>query len=214
MQNIETTSVSENQGMEGGFADPVFDAQFVFDKVMNAMARPGSIVNLAPLACAPEPLFATTAAILATLCDNDASVWMDLPEAKMRPAGDWLSFHTGAKLESTKQHAQFGVICDAAAMPSLAEFSKGSQEYPDRSATLILQLGAIETGDELVLTGPGIKTQTKIAVGGLPEDFLFQWEVNHAGFPLGVDVILVSGEALVCLPRTVQISRFVVEEWR
>lgn len=214
MENMEMTPMSAAQSMEGGFADPVFDAQFVFEKVMNAMARPGSIIDMNEVAAAPAPLFHTTSAILATLCDSDVSVWTDLLFVSAQPIADWLSFHTGSRLGAEEQDAQFAVICSAATMPPLANFAQGVQEYPDRSATLIIQVEALTPGGDFKLTGPGIETSTNIGIKGLRDDFLSQWEANCAEFPLGVDIILTSHEALVCLPRTTKISRQIVEEWR
>ncbi|TIL97235.1 MAG: carbon-phosphorus lyase subunit PhnH, partial [Mesorhizobium sp.] len=51
------------QSIEGGFADPVFNAQTVFRAVMNAMARPGSVQPLPAFARPPAPLSATAGAI-------------------------------------------------------------------------------------------------------------------------------------------------------
>ncbi|TIT74126.1 MAG: carbon-phosphorus lyase subunit PhnH, partial [Mesorhizobium sp.] len=46
------------QSIEGGFADPVFNAQAVFRAVMDAMARPGSVQALPSLTHPPAPLSA------------------------------------------------------------------------------------------------------------------------------------------------------------
>ena len=47
---------------EGGFESPVFGAQAVFRSVMDAMARPGTIVDLAQPVSAPAPLETAAAA--------------------------------------------------------------------------------------------------------------------------------------------------------
>ena len=61
-----------------GFADPVRDAQSVFRTVMMALARPGTIGDLAagPVT-PPAPLTPELAAVALTLCDHETPVWFD-----------------------------------------------------------------------------------------------------------------------------------------
>ena len=68
---------SARAGMiEGGFADPVHDAQRVFTSVMNAFARPGTVEAVSGFAAPPEPMNAAAGAICAALCDADTPVWL------------------------------------------------------------------------------------------------------------------------------------------
>ena len=196
--------------MEGGFSNPVFDAQKVFDKLMNAMARPGKIVDLEPLAFAPSPLFSVSAALLAALCDTDTTVWFDRPQSPST-VGGWLSFQTGASLTDQVSTSTFAIISNPGAMQSLGAFAQGTQEYPDRSVTLIIQVEAITSANEWTLRGPGIKKEAYLSVKGLADDFLDQWQMNNEAFPLGVDAILTSPSAFVCLPRTVRIRQSATE---
>jgi len=191
--------------IEGGFARPVFDAQSVFRAVMDAMARPGSLRRVQPLAHPPAPFSALAASVALTLCDHDTPVWLDkkLSQPAVR---DWLGFHTGAPVAALATDAHFAFASCPEELIALENFTQGSQEYPDRSTTIVLQVDSFDAGAPLVLSGPGIETTAGIAPQPMPRHFSAQWKQNRARFPRGVDLILVSSDAIVCLPRTVRIA--------
>ena len=91
-------------------------------------------------------------------------------------------------------------------MPPLSAFDAGTDEYPDRSATLIVQVRALIAGAGRRLTGPGIAGEARLEVDGLPESF-WKWACdNHARFPRGVDVFMRAGQVLAALPRTTRVE--------
>lgn len=191
---------------QGGFTDPVFDGQAVFRQVMNALARPGKRAAFDGLTEPPAPLLATAGSIAATLFDHDTKIWLDPVLSRNESVAGWLTFNTSAPITRHTLDADFAVVADCRAMPSLESFAQGTQEYPDRSTTLIVQIDALEGGRELRLTGPGIKDAEIIAPQGLPDHFVDQWAGNRTRFPRGVDVILAAGEGIIGLPRTVKIE--------
>ncbi|MER8866602.1 phosphonate C-P lyase system protein PhnH [Mesorhizobium sp. M0751] len=194
------------QSIEGGFADPVFNAQTVFRGVMDAMARPGSVQPLPALAHPPAPLSATAGAIALALCDNDTPLWLDPVLQGSAAVKSWLGFHTGAPLANTPADAHFALIATPAEMMALDGFSQGTQDYPDRSTTLILEVGDFVSGAPLLLEGPGIETTATIAPAQMPRHFVEQWKQNNQRFPRGVDIILATSDAIACLPRTTRIK--------
>ena len=191
--------------IEGGFADPVHDAQRVFTSVMNAIARPGTIEAVPGFAKPPSPMNAAAGAICATLCDADTPVWLG-PQLRTDAIAGWLSFQTGAQLTDEPAQATFAILDDLGATPALERFAQGAQEYPDRSTTLILQVETLEAGEPLTLQGPGIRDIAEIAPLPLPPHFMAQWQLNRGFFPRGVDLVLATAEAICCLPRTTQIA--------
>lgn len=190
--------------LEGGFADPLLDAQSSFRTLMDAMARPATTFKLQPRAKPPLPLSPAVGAIACTLIDADTPFWLDaaLEGDALRA---WLAFHAGAAPAPGMAQAAFALIGDPASMPPLERFGQGTQDYPDRSATLILQLDDLEGGVPLVFEGPGIDGRAVIAPRGLPEGFAAQWAENRARFPRGVDLILTAGDAIACLPRSARL---------
>lgn len=89
-------------------------------------------------------------------------------------------------------------------LEALKHANTGTIFYPDESATLIL--GAkLKVGDAMNLTGPGIKAETSLQIGGLPTAF---WELRQRviRYPLGWDVLLVDGRQVIGLPRTTVIE--------
>ena len=191
--------------MTGGFSNPVFDAQAIFRAVMDAMARPGTVQPVKALAQPPQPLSPVAAAIALTLCDNDTPLWLDPSLKQVATVASWLRFHTGAPLANTPADAHFAVVAEPTALIAFENFAQGTQEYPDRSTTLVLQVASLSSGEKLRLEGPGVDGSATIAPAPLPRHFVEQWKQNRARFPRGVDLVLAAPEGIACLPRTTRI---------
>ncbi|WP_237151870.1 phosphonate C-P lyase system protein PhnH [Oryzibacter oryziterrae] len=188
--------------LTGGFADPVFAAQSVFRAVMDCMARPGTIGTIGSEATAPGALGAAQAAIALTLCDADTPVWF--ADTLASPAlSAWLAFHTGASVAPDPTTAKFAFL-GLGGVPH-PDFPIGTQDYPDRSATVVIEVSGFEAGEPFTLSGPGIAGTQPLSVAGLFPDFRTFWQANRAEFPRGIDLILTAGTRLVALPRSVRI---------
>jgi alpha-D-ribose 1-methylphosphonate 5-triphosphate synthase subunit PhnH len=187
-------------GLTPGFAEPMPEAQACFRALLEAMARPGRVQRLAGLPEAPAPLAPAAAAVLLTLADAETPVWTDAGPA----AEEWVRFHAGCPLVAEPGAA--GFLLATAGTPELATLEPGSEEEPHRSATLVLQVAALEEGRGWRLTGPGIETDHRLRVAGLASGFLAAWAANGARFPRGVDLVLCAGDRLTALPRTTRIE--------
>jgi alpha-D-ribose 1-methylphosphonate 5-triphosphate synthase subunit PhnH len=198
MQHVETAS---------GTGGAVLTAQSTFRKVMNAVARPGSIQAVAPIAGAPAQLPPAAAAIALTLLDQDTPVWLDAPLAASEAVASWLRFQTGCPIVTDPAQCAFALAGDVASLPPFDSFALGTPDYPDRSTTLILQVATLTGGPELTLSGPGIRGTAALRAGPLPEDFVARCAANRALFPRGVDLLLVAGNDVAALPRTTTLAR-------
>ncbi|MFN3955076.1 MAG: phosphonate C-P lyase system protein PhnH [Pararhodobacter sp.] len=180
------------QALEGGFADPPVEAARGFRAALTALSRPGQIVELAEVS-PPAPLSPAAGALVLVLCD--ATTPLHLAGAHDCPAlREWIAFHTGAPLVCAAQAAF--AIGDWAALAPLERFACGQPDYPDRSATLIVEMDALGAHGAR-LTGPGIRATARLS---LPEVAAFR--ANRALFPLGHDFFLTAGNRLAGLPRS------------
>ena len=191
--------------LTAAFADPVHASQHTFRAVMDALARPGTIISLAATVTAPSPLHPAAAAVALTLLDFETPVWLDHALSATRDIADWIRFHTGAPITPDPRAAAFAFVADGAGAPDLEAFSLGTPEYPDRSTTLVLQVKQF-SGESLTLAGPGIAGTQTFAAGPLPKNFRQQLIANRALFPRGVDVILATDDAIAALPRSVRVT--------
>lgn len=189
----------------GGFSDPVFQSQDAFRRIMDAFARPGSVCDLSGFADAPAPLSPAAAALILTLADADASVFLDGANDDGAAAA-WIRFQTGAAIVCEPGDAAFAVLAPGCDPASWQRFALGTDTYPDRSTTLILAVDALDGGPALRLSGPGIETEVLLAPRGLPTGFLQARRANAGLFPRGQDLVLVAGMALAALPRTTRIQ--------
>jgi alpha-D-ribose 1-methylphosphonate 5-triphosphate synthase subunit PhnH len=192
------------QHLAPGFHDPQLDAQRVFRQMLQAMARPGQIVPIDRLPEAPKPLSGGAAALALTLFDLDTPIWLD--EALRDTAGNYLSFHTGASVTEEIHEAAFVLVADGRHLPDLSRIALGDAEYPERAATIIVQVEGLRIRPGYRVRGPGILGHVDINVSGLAPGFWSALQANHKRFPLGFDAMLVAGDLVLGLPRTVVVG--------
>jgi alpha-D-ribose 1-methylphosphonate 5-triphosphate synthase subunit PhnH len=182
--------------LSGGFAKPPQDAARAFRAAMNVMARPG-VIEQVEGAEPPSPMSVAAGVLALTLLDGETPVYlagaMDCAEVR-----DWITFHTGAPLVG-REFCAFA-IGDWSDLVPLTGYRVGSAEYPDRSATLIVEMPTL-VAKGAVLHGPGIKNAAQL---GLPEDFA---QHRHATqFPLGLDFFFTCKNMLAALPRSTKLE--------
>jgi alpha-D-ribose 1-methylphosphonate 5-triphosphate synthase subunit PhnH len=180
----------------GGFETPSVQSAHAFRAVLEAMARPGTI-HAVTGASPPAPLSVAAGVALLTLADATTPVHL-AGTADNATVRNWVTFHIGAKLVAAED-ADFAVGTWSALQPT-ARFRIGEPDYPDRSATLIVEVDRL-TNHGATLTGPGIETATWLS---LPETAAFA--ANRAKFPLGYDCLFTFGHRLAGLPRSTRVE--------
>jgi alpha-D-ribose 1-methylphosphonate 5-triphosphate synthase subunit PhnH len=178
--------------LQGGFADAPHQSARAFRATLEAMARPGEIRDLS-WAVPPAPLSVSAGVLLLTLCDGTTPLHL-AGRHDCAAVRDWITFHCGSPLVAAED-AVFAVGVWQALQP-VTRFAIGQSDYPDRSATLIIEMPAL-TGQGQRLTGPGIATEARLS---LPETTAFR--ANRALFPLGFDAFLTCGSQVAGLPRS------------
>lgn len=180
----------------GGFTDTSRDAAIAFRATLDALSRPGTIVTVAG-AIPPAPLSIAAGVVILTLIDGTTPLHL-AGGYDTKPVRDWITFHTGAPLVAA-QNAAFA-LGDWAALQPLGRFAIGSPEYPDRSATLIVECANLAASGT-TLTGPGINGSARLS---LPDPAAFA--ANARLYPLGLDFFLTCGTQLAGLPRSARIE--------
>ena len=167
---------SDTAPLSGGFENNVLDATACFRVVLDAMARPAKIHSLPVSISPPRGLNVGTVAVLLTLGDMDTPVWL-APECDTAEARAYLRFH-----------------------------ALGSAEYPDRSATVILESERLIEGEGPLFSGPGFDAPRRFCVEEQPASLWSHVSANQALFPRGLDWILTSDSQLAALPRSTKVE--------
>jgi alpha-D-ribose 1-methylphosphonate 5-triphosphate synthase subunit PhnH len=181
-----------DDALTGGFENASVASARAFRAALSALARPGRIEEVTG-ATAPAPVSPAAAALLLTLCDGETPLHL-APGHDGPAVRDWIAFHIGASIVGPGE-AMFALGRWAALGP-LSSYRQGIPDYPDRSATLIVELEGLEASGAR-LTGPGIETEAHLS---LPE--ITPLRANRALFPLGCDFFFTAGPRLAALPRT------------
>lgn len=188
---------------EAGFAEPAADAAHAFRAIMKAMSRPGLVVDVPDILSPPAPFLPAAAAIALTLCDFQTPVWLS-PRLISDGVRQYVRFHAGAPLVADHTQALFAFVADGDAVPDLEELAPGTHEYPDRSATMVIEVQAFRDSD-IEVSGPGIPVPSGFGAAGIGATFWEAMARNHDRFPLGIDVIFVTPRSMAALPRSTAI---------
>lgn len=188
--------IAQKDALAGGFdAAPVQSAR-AFREILEALARPGTIRQVQG-AQPPAPLSVAAGVALLVLTDTTTGLYLAGP-ADCPAVRDWVAFHIGAPLVGPDK-ADFALGPWAALQP-VSRFRIGLPDYPDRSATLIVECDALSQ-DGPRLTGPGIQSFQRL---NLPETAAFR--ANRALFPLGFDTLFTAGDRIAGLPRSTRVE--------
>lgn len=182
--------------LAGGFSDAPVQSARAFRACLQALARPGRVATMTG-AVPPAPLSIAAGTVLLTLVDGTTP--LHLAPSHDRPGlRSWIAFHTGAPLVSAED-AVFALGTWAALNP-VTRFAIGTPDYPDRSATLIVEMAAL-TPANARLTGPGIETAQDAHLPGIAA-----FAANRALYPLGFDCLLTAGDRIAGLPRSTDVE--------
>jgi alpha-D-ribose 1-methylphosphonate 5-triphosphate synthase subunit PhnH len=178
------------------------DAQQVFRAVLEALARPGTAMVLP--AGAVRTLAPAVAPVLA-LADLGTGVCV-LEQAGDR-WGDAVATATSAPLWPAELARLVAALRPVTA-DEVRGFCRGTAEAPEDAALVSLAVADLDGGDRRWrLSGPGIADTATLAPRGLPETFVAARAEAVAGYPAGIDVLLVTDDfRVVGLPRTTTIT--------
>lgn len=154
------------EALPGGFRDGPIASARAFRAALEAMARPGTMWQVEEV-IRQATLSVAAAVLILTLCDGTTPLHLGA-SLDTRLVRAWVTFHTGATLVSAG-NARFAVGTWADLMP-VDRFAIGLPDYPDRSATLIVELPEL-TASGPQLAGPGIATVAHLS---LPETAAFR----------------------------------------
>lgn len=186
-----------------GFVDPVHGAQVSFRAALDALANPG-IVHLVDVELPDEGIPIGALAVLLSLVDGDTPLWTSASVSESSRA--YLRFQAGARFATSHSACAFAYVATLQELPQISSFSPGSAMSPEESTTIIVAVDGFVGGATASLDGPGCREPREISPAGFTLSLWEQLARNHDRFPMGVDVLLVSGRRIVGLPRSTRIS--------
>ncbi|HER25883.1 MAG TPA: phosphonate C-P lyase system protein PhnH [Rhodospirillales bacterium] len=187
------------------FKDKVPNATDTYRTVLDAMSRPARVRPLPVITGTPDGLRAGSVAVLLTLADTDTPVWL-APECDTAIAREYLRFHVGCPITGTPSQAAFAVMTTRSDSTALEAMPLGTAEYPDRSATIIVESDDLIGNTGPRFTGPGIEHYRRFEIAETPDDLWPRIADNSLLFPRGLDWIFVSSTHIAALPRSTKVE--------
>ncbi len=186
-------------------AEPVAVAQQTFRTLLTAMARPGTVHELVS-----RPGESPEEAVAFALVDHEVAfaVIGGQQTAGAASVARRITLRTGSS-EAETSDAAFVFVYAPLTATIWASVRRGTLEYPDGGATVVYVLSSVGAGPlVLTLTGPGIETEQRLALAGLPASEFALRDEACGDYPMGVDCMFVDSEGHVaCVPRSSKIAQ-------
>jgi alpha-D-ribose 1-methylphosphonate 5-triphosphate synthase subunit PhnH len=174
--------------------------QETFRELMGAMARPGRLTAITPSKAG------LLTDVLDVLLDHEVVFCVlgenkDLMEQRITATTGSMTADIGS--------ADFVITAAKDTGDELYKAKRGSLEYPDNGATVIyFSVVPYENknNQEFIFKGPGVAPGFGPVAPGIPESELKKLSEINSDYPLGVDVVIISGNSLLCIPRSSKIT--------
>jgi alpha-D-ribose 1-methylphosphonate 5-triphosphate synthase subunit PhnH len=186
--------------------DTIHESQQHFRALLDATARPGTLIRFSDAKVSPPPTLNKASALVGlALLDADASFY-----TSNESSSHYLQTNTHSVCTDAED-ADFLFLYGQRGTEEAQRAKIGTARYPEGGATLIIDIDRID-GElgigamALVLKGPGIDGERTVYTWGLPAELLVLRMEKNDEFPAGIDWVLSDVEGVVCcLPRTTQI---------
>lgn len=203
------TEISSTQNARGmnipGLTDPVHSSAEVFRVLVKVMSEPGVVEELEDVCGHPEQLLKAASATILTLADMDTSLYL-AREIDHQVSRGFLTLHTGVKIVDSANQADFVIANQDTDILQYQDLPVGDPQYPDQSATLIIQVANIHGSKKVTASGPGIENTKEIHLPDLPDSFFAWRDMKNSLYPCGIDIIFASNTELMAIPRTTKLE--------
>jgi alpha-D-ribose 1-methylphosphonate 5-triphosphate synthase subunit PhnH len=183
----------------------IFDAQVHFRIILDCMARPGKVNNFGKITVhSPDNLHPASALVAFALLNRDVSFYANKNNSEI---AEYFIVNTYSKPSAIK-NADFVFINGTDDGKILLETNTGLLEYPEKSATVIIDVDNIydvpkDQTHEIILKGPGVESEKRVYIRNISDHILQSVKEQNAEYPLGIDVILTDSVGnVMCIPRT------------
>jgi alpha-D-ribose 1-methylphosphonate 5-triphosphate synthase subunit PhnH len=199
-----------------------FYTQQTFRRILDAMARPGKVQTMT----ADQQIVAASLGrqagylmgIARTLLDVEVTFCIRAEMEKENGLAELIPLYTNSAAAPAAT-ADFIFMNGADDPAVLKDLYRGSLEFPDRGATVVIAVSYVcserpyesEGGLTLAISGPGVNGERLLYTGGLRRAQVAALNEVNQEFPLGIDLIIIAGDKLACIPRS---SAVVVREDR
>lgn len=191
--------------------DLVHDIQKAYRQVIDSMSRPGKVNNIKRQADKVDieaGCFNSTVVLVFMLLDTEVTFKVfSEHEADITKLINQLTYAKSDEAEN----ADFILVLNDARPEQLEQAfmaaCPGNLTDPHKSATMVIETGAVSNSRNLILKGPGIEEECCVKVQ-TPDSWVELRAEKNSEYPLGIDIIFTDPDSnILCIPRTTQIVK-------